>query len=193
MLLLRKPSSETLERFLSAQSKLDFTYSAIGATAATPPAGYVVDRTRIKLGQGGDTFAEARAAINSWSQFRLGWVEAWQPDTPIQAGQVVAVVARLFGFWWVNACRIIYVVDEQAPVRRYGFAYGTLPDHAMSGEERFLVESAEDGSVWYDILAFSRPDHVLSRLGYPIARKMQRRFARDSAAAMLGAVSLGVD
>ena len=33
-------------------------------------------------------------------------------------------------------CRVVYVVDE--PDRR-GFAYGTLPGHAESGEELFMV------------------------------------------------------
>ena len=46
------------------------------------------------------------------------------------------------------------------------------------------MEWQEDDSVWYDILAFSRPNHFLARLGYPIVRRLQRRFARDSAAAM---------
>jgi hypothetical protein len=101
----------------------------------------------------------------------------------------VAVVARLFGLCWVNACRVVYVVDEGGPVQRFGFAYGTLPDHAASGEERFLVEwDREGGGVWYDILAFSRPRHVLARLGYPWVRRVQRRFGRDSAAAMARAL-----
>jgi uncharacterized protein (UPF0548 family) len=41
-----------------------------------------------------------------------------------------------------------------------------------------------DDSVWYDILAFSRPQHVLARLGYPVVRRLQKKFARDSAAVM---------
>ena len=58
-----------------------------------------------------------------------------------------------------------------------------------SGEERFPVEwDNEDDGVWYDILAFSRPRHFLARLGYPYARKLQKRFARDSSAAILRAV-----
>jgi uncharacterized protein (UPF0548 family) len=77
MLLLRKPSVERLRGFLATQSKLDLTYSAVGATAAVPPAGYVVDRTRIKLGDGARTFAAAKAALGRWEHFRLGWVEAW--------------------------------------------------------------------------------------------------------------------
>jgi uncharacterized protein (UPF0548 family) len=189
MLLLQKPAPETIRAFLAAQARLDLTYSAVGATAAGPPAGYVVDRTRIKLGEGARMFAAAKAALERWEHFRLGWVEAWPPETPIKVGQVVAVVARLFGLWWLNACRIVYVVNEEGPVKRYGFAYGTLPEHAESGEERFTVEWHEDdNTVWDDILAFSGPQQLLARLGYPLVRRLQRRFARDSAAAMLRAV-----
>jgi uncharacterized protein (UPF0548 family) len=189
---LRKPPAERLRDFLAAQSLFDFTYSAVGATAAVPPAGYVVDHTRIKLGEGAGTFAAAQAALRRWEHFRLGWVEAWPSDSPIQAGRVVAVVARLFVLWWLNACRIVYVVDEQGPVQRFGFAYGTLPEHAESGEERFTVEwHAADDAVWYDILAFSRPHQLLARLGYPFTRRLQKRFARDSTAAMLRAVVEG--
>jgi uncharacterized protein (UPF0548 family) len=127
--------------------------------------------------------------LERWDHFRLGWVETWPPDTPIQVGQVVAVMARLFGLWWLNACRIVYVVDEQGPVKRLGIAYGTLPEHAESGEERFTVEwNGADDAVWYDILAFSRPQQRLARLGYRLARRLQKRFTRDSAAAMRRAV-----
>ena len=47
----------------------------------------------------------------------------------------------------------------------------------------------EENSVWYDILAFSRPNQFSARLGYPVVRRLQKRFGRDSAAAMLRAVS----
>ena len=77
------------------------------------------------------------------------------------------------------------VVDEPGPVRRFGFAYGTLPDHVESGEERFVVEWDEaSGEVWYDILAFSRLRHPLVRIGNPYVRRMQKRFGKESAAAM---------
>jgi hypothetical protein len=45
MLSVRKPSVETIRRFLAAQARLPFTCDAVGATAETPPAGYVVDET----------------------------------------------------------------------------------------------------------------------------------------------------
>lgn len=190
MLLLRKPSPAAVRDFLAGQIGLGFTYPAVGATASVPPAGYVVDHTRIKLGEGETAFRSARAALERWDEFDLGWVEAGPRDTPIRAGAVVAVTARVLGLWWLNACRVVYVVDDAEPVRRFGFAYGTLPGHAESGEERFLVEwDRADDSVWYDILAFSRPAHVLARLGYPLTRRVQKRFARGSAAAVLRAVS----
>ena len=101
----------------------------------------------------------------------------------------MAVVARAIGLWWLNACRIVYVVDEVEPIQRFGFAYGTLPDHAASGEERFMVEwDRADNSVWYDISSFSRPRHILARLGYPMFRHKQKQFGRDSASAMLRVV-----
>ena len=189
MLFLRRPTAEAIRAFLADQARLDLTYSAVGATGTTPPAGYVVDHTRIKLGEGEKVFAAAKAALERWEQFRLGWLEASPEDTPIKEGQVVAILARSIGLWWLNACRIVYVVDEDGPVQRFGFAYGTLPDHAGSGEERFLVEwDREDDSVWYDILAFSRPRHLLARLGYPWVRRVQKRFGRESAAVMRRAV-----
>ena len=189
MLFLPRPTAGTIQAFLAAQARHALTYSAVGATATNPPAGYVVDHTRSKIGAGEKVFTAANAALERWQQFRLGWLEATPEDTPIQEGQAVAILARSIGLWWLNACRIVAVVDEDGPVKRFGFAYGTLPDHAGSGEERFLVEwDREDDSVWYDILAFSRPRHFLARLGYPWVRRVQKRFGRESAAMMRRAV-----
>lgn len=158
----------------------------------TPPAGYVVDHTRSKLGEGEKVFAAAKAALEHWQQFRLGWLEATPQDTPIKEGQVVAILARSIGLWWLNACRIVAVVNEDGPVKRFGFAYGTLPDHAGSGAERFLVKwDREDDGVWYDIFAFSRPHHFLARLGYSVVRRTQKRFGRESAAVMRRAAAEG--
>jgi uncharacterized protein (UPF0548 family) len=186
VLSLRKPSAQKIAEFLAAQAKLELTYSAVGATRTTPPPGYVVDHTRIMLGQGQEVFHAARAALKRWEQFHLTWLEACPSTTPIKEGAVVAILARSLALWWLNACRIVYVVDEGD---KFGFAYGTLPDHMGTGEERFLIEwDRNDDSVWFDILAFSRPHRLLARLGYPWMRRMQKRFGRESAAAMKTAV-----
>ena len=184
MLLLRKPTPDTISRFLDEQRELNYSYELVGATAAKPPADYVLDHTRIQLGSGDEVFTAAKLALENWQQFRLGWFGAWPANTPIRQGEVVAIVARSIGLWWLNACRIVYLIDEELEAKKFGFAYGTLPDHAGSGEERFLIEMDQDESVWYDILAFSRPQHPLARIGYPFVRRIQKRFGRQSAGVM---------
>ncbi len=93
---------------------------------------------------------------------------------------------RHFGFWSLNACRIVYLIDEKdSPVRKFGFAYGTLTDHAECGEERFTIEwETANDTVWYDIVAFSRPRHWAAKVGYPLTRWWQKRFAQHSLRAM---------
>jgi len=180
MFLLRKPSDETIRQFISSQRERSFSYAEVGATREEEaPAGYNIDHNRAKLGEGVDTHKRAVAALKSWRQFDLGWVTIVPPNTPVEVGRTVAVEAHTFGFWSLSACRVVYVIDEE---KRFGFAYGTLPNHVECGEERFSIEWHEDGSVWYDIYAFSHPAHPLVKLGTPVARRLQRRFARDSLA-----------
>ena len=69
--------------------------------------------------------------------FNIPWVHLYWPIAPIQVGTEVAVSVHHFGFHSLNACRIVYVVDEDGTIKRLGFAYGTLWEHAESGEERF--------------------------------------------------------
>ena len=130
---LRKPSVESIRSFLTAQSKLPFSYSAVGATATTPPAGYVVDHTRIKLGEGEPVFHAAKAALERWEHFRLGWVETWPQDVPIKPGEVVAILGRAGGLWWLNSCRIVYVVDESGPITQFG---SDESDQSLRGPSR---------------------------------------------------------
>ncbi len=204
MFSLFKPTTATLRRVIAEQSSLDFTYPAVGATASllfplgegggegasitpnTLPEGYVVDRTRVELGKGSDVFARAKTALEHWKQFDLGWLEAYPSDTFLRKGETVVVVARAGGLWWTNAARIVYTIDDQSnESSRFGFAYGTLPGHVESGEERFLIEwNRATDLVLFDILAFSRPRHLLVRLNRRRARAMQKRFAAESAAAM---------
>lgn len=189
MFLHRQPSEAVVRKFIASQQDLPFSYAQVGATKNQPrdvPGGYAVDHNRIKLGAGGETYRRAGAALRSWHQFELGWVTIVPPGKPLQAGTTVAVRAKVFGFWTLNAARIVYVIDErEADKARFGFAYGTLPDHVERGEERFTVEWCADDSVWYDIYAFSRPKHPLARLAFPITRRLQQRFVRDSLAVML--------
>ena len=190
MLLFSAPSESRVERFLAENRASHFTYSEMGATAGLIPPLYTTDHNRVKLGNGSRTWTAAVEAIRSWQMFNLDWIRLYSPSTPIVPGENVAVLASYFNCYWLNACRIVYVVDENTPLKRFGFAYGTLEDHAESGEERFLVEWNRDtDEVWYDLLAFSRPNQFLSRIGYPFTRQAQKKFATGSKAAMVRAVS----
>ena len=87
MFLLRQPSAEVLRRFISAQSKLPFSYSEVGATQTDPPAGYTVDHNRIELGEGEETYIRAVAALQSWKHFDLGWVTIVPAGTVVEVGR----------------------------------------------------------------------------------------------------------
>ena len=206
MFTLREPSDHDITAFLLDQSNLPFSYAEVGATRldaagqSSAPAGYKVDHNRIQLGRGADVFQRAVDALQQWRQFELGWVAIAPRGVKIETGVTVAVKAWACGMWSLNACRVVYVVDEDEPlgqraevdegIRWFGFAYGTLPDHVERGEERFLIEwNPNDDTVSYDILAFSQPRHPLVKLGSPVARLMQRRFARDSLRVMKSATN----
>ena len=190
--MLRRPTPGVLRNDLAQQAALPFSYAAVGATANSPPADFKLDHARVRLGEGEQVYAAAVAALQRWEQFQIGWFDAWPRDTPLTVGEVVAVLGRIGGLWWLNACRIVYMVDETGPICRFGFAYGTLPGHVERGEERFLVElDRSDGSVWYDTLAFSRPRHILAHLGTPLVHRLQQRFREDSGSAMQRAVQSG--
>ncbi|HZS43565.1 MAG TPA: DUF1990 domain-containing protein [Blastocatellia bacterium] len=192
MFLLSKPTQEQIDSIIDRNRNAPFSYEPAGCTknGQTPVPGFVCDHNRVLLGHGSDTFAKAKLAIRNWKMFDFDWSHLCWPDVPIESGQVVAATFRHFGFWSLNLCRIVYVIDDKGTVERFGFAYGTLPEHVERGEEKFTVEwNHDDDSVWYDILAVSQPAHILARLGYPIARYMQRNFVKESKAAMIRAVS----
>jgi uncharacterized protein (UPF0548 family) len=188
MFRLRKPDADWLARFRTSHEHLPLSYAEVCCSRGPAPPGYFMDSYRVCLGCGADVFDRARQALRQWRMLRLGWVEPCWPDAPIQQGTLVGTLARVMGLWTVNCCRIVYVVDEEGPVARFGFAYGTLRGHAERGEERFLVEwHRGPDTVWYDLKAISKPGGWLTSLAYPLTRRLQRRFGRDSIQAMVEA------
>ena len=195
MFSLRKPAEPRVRAFIETQAECDYSYRPfVGSTRNDEcPAGYVVDRTRIRLGSGSNTYHMAKTAMLDWQHYGFDWLDLYRPDAMCAVGQDVAVVARAVGVWSTNVCRVVYVIDEAEPVRRSAFAYGTLPGHVETGEERFQIEWHPDDSVWFEILAFSRPKHVLVYLAYPYIRWIQKRFGRDATRTLLAAVTRGSD
>ena len=191
MFALLEPSERETEKYLVAQKDLPFSYREVGASKDEIPSGYPINHRRVRLGSGADDFARARKAIENWTVYRLKWTRLFPADAPVAVGETVCVVAGHGFCWSLNPCCIVYVLEESgAAIERYGFAFGTLPGHSEEGEERFTVEwHRADDSVWYELLSFARPHHILAKIGFPFVESLKRKFAEDSSRAMLEAAT----
>ncbi len=183
MFLYRRPLPRDIDAFIAASRDLPLSYAPTGL-ANGAPVGFTIDQHEVVIGHGDTAFRRAQLALETWRHFNLGWVELFPPGAPPRPGTVVAVLIRHLGFWSLNGCRVVY--EMGAAGDGVGFAYGTLTNHAESGEEVFRVSlSPQTGDVSYSIRAVSRPRARLAALGYPVVRALQARFRRDSSAAML--------
>ncbi len=168
-----------IQRFVDKQSHLAFTYPEVGSTrGGIVPRGYGTDRVIQEIGRGRECFNRCVALMKEWAEYGLNWIEVFPHGVELKPESVVAVVAFVLGIWSMNACRVIYVIDEES---RFGFGYGTLPDHAEIGEERFLIEwNKETDVVTYEILVFSNPSRWYYWLVFPLHRYAQNKFRRES-------------
>jgi uncharacterized protein (UPF0548 family) len=184
MFLAQRPSPLAIDRFLSDSQQRPLSYGPIGIVNGER-SNHDLDEAVVSIGRGPSDFERARAALMAWKQFNIGWVETFPECAPVAVGTVVAVLIRHLGFWSLNGCRVLYTVGGPDDAARFGFAYGTLTNHAESGEELFEVFiDPETDLVTYRICAASWPQAMLARLGYPFARLLQARFRRDSGTAM---------
>lgn len=150
--------------------------------------GFSHDESRSPLGFGRETFSAAKRAFAHWAMFDLGWVRVVNAIAPIADGQIVAVEVHALGLWSVNLSQIRETADTETA---FGFIYATTKEHIEEGEESFLIRlDPTTGEVSYKLEAISRPRHILARLGFPMARYFQHRFARDSHRRMRQAVNL---
>lgn len=148
------------------------TYTEVGATADRLPAGYRHVRMEELIGSGRARFERAAEAVMRYGMLRGAGLRVTATAEPAEPG--ADVLGRLGPF--VAPCRVVYVIDE--PDRR-GFAYGSLPGHAVLGEELFAVRyDPSDGGVYAQVVAFSRPATWWSRLGAPALRVIQRIVTR---------------
>lgn len=173
------------------QQDAPFSYDLVGATRHGVPVGWnSADRERV-IGHGEAVWTRARAALDRWTQFDLTWVYPHRDDVPLREGAVFAFSTRQLGVWTINACRIVYVVDETVDGQsRYGFAYGTLDGHMVRGEERFLLtwDHASD-EVRFRVNQFSQLAHPVVRVIAPVTRRIQARFNREAVDRMAAEVA----
>jgi uncharacterized protein (UPF0548 family) len=189
--LIRRPSAAEISRFLDDSHRLPLSYSPAGIVRHPSGVGRF-DEQVVTIGRGDGDFERARVALATWRHFDIGWVEAFPGQASIETGTVVAVLIRHLGFWSLNGARVLYRVDGTGGGKGFGFAYGTLTNHAESGEELFEVcIEPQSGDVVYRIRAVSWPQALVTRIGQPVVRRLQARFRRDSAAAMRRATARG--
>lgn len=195
-------------------SRLQFNFAPVGITGEDPSIsnecsrlrneGYAIDRTRVQVGSGRNTYRQACDAILNWRHFNLDWAYTNAPAIKRNAG--VVVCARSLFLWSLNPLRITDVQPDGRPSsasqrqarkhvrRRCAFAHTTLDGHQISGEERFTVEwRKDDDTVWYEVCTVSRPASLLSTLARPLLRFYQREFVAQSIETMKNAIKKSVE
>ncbi|GAA3370216.1 DUF1990 domain-containing protein [Streptomyces sannanensis] len=154
----------------------ELTYPDVGSTRKNHcPPGFRPLQVRVLLGHGPEVQRAAGNAVLTWRMHRAVGVTI-TADAPVAAPGVRVVVGLAAGPLRIEApCLVVWTVTEE---RRTGFAYGTLPGHPECGEESFVVETAADGGVRLTVTAFSRPAAWWARAAGPLARALQRAYAR---------------
>ncbi|WP_081788372.1 DUF1990 family protein [Candidatus Blastococcus massiliensis] len=149
-----------------------FTYDEVGGTgAAELPAGYHHATHTAVVGSGRADFERAATAVLDWGQQRGAGLRVRADGPAGRPGTVVVLTAGLPRLGYDIPCRVVWAAtdgDER------GFAYGTLPGHPESGEERFVVRLTPAGEVVYEIRVFFRLASPAARLAGPLSMVLQR-------------------
>ena len=185
MLSVTEPRSSTLDAILRDQRDRDLSYPEVGATRGTFPDGYRHARHAVELGAGDRAFLRGSDGLRRWQAHVRAGVVLRPPDAALQPEVTVVLTVPVVPVYVTVACRIVYVVEEPT---RFGFAYGTLPHHAIDGEEAFLVERDDAGMVRFRISAFTRPRGALMRAVGPVVQLLDERVVRRYLRALEGHV-----
>lgn len=160
---------EVLDQSKAADLKrAPLTYPREPVASSPPPDGYRVLR-RQRVLRTGDLAAAADSLLH-WKVHAGAGLHVAASSEEVRVGEVVVLTLGLGRMGMRAPCRVVEVIDE--PHRR-GFVYGTLPGHPESGEESFVIERHDDGTLVFTVEAVSRPASLLARLGGPVTRKVQ--------------------
>ncbi|WP_329454420.1 DUF1990 family protein [Streptomyces sp. NBC_01497] len=153
-----------------------FTYREVGATRLGPlPDGYHHLHHRTRIGRGRTVFDAAGSALTTWRLHRATGVRVRADVARARPGGTVELSLGVGPVAVSGRCEVVWTVYGRD---RTGFGYGTLAGHPERGEESFVVDLRDDGSVWFTVMAFSRADRWYTRAGGPFVRLLQRAYAR---------------
>jgi uncharacterized protein (UPF0548 family) len=155
-----------------------FTYPEVGATQhGRSPAGYRHVRVRLPLSAGprpGADLERVGELLLTWQVHAAARVRL-DTSAPVAAPGVRVDTRLGVGPLRLHEpCEVVWV--ERGP-RRVGFGYGTLPGHALVGEELFAVERDGAGRLWWVVELFSRPAPAWLRPLAPALGVVQRLYA----------------
>jgi uncharacterized protein (UPF0548 family) len=140
-------------------------------------------------------FRHAADAILRYDIFPPSRLARLLAREPVEVGDAVGARYHIApGLDLVFASRVVDVfdaVDVERNLQRAGFTYRTLAGHPELGEETFSVEKdLESGAVTVALRSWSRPGHLLTRIGWRIARRIQVGASRDALAHLEHAAQL---
>ncbi|KAI4325785.1 hypothetical protein MLD38_031152 [Melastoma candidum] len=192
-----RPSAQDQKICIERAGPLNYDAKYKGATANSTSTlkedkellndGFFTNHARVLVGSGLETFEKGKIALQNWRHFDLKWAFV-DSSTQIQNGVRFCVCAKEFIPWFVMPLEVVYVTEnrnKKKGIALYRFGSGTLRGHLLAGEERFSIELDENNQVWYEILSFSKPAHLLSFIGYPYVQWQQKLFASQSGNALL--------
>ncbi|KAI7838667.1 hypothetical protein COHA_007470 [Chlorella ohadii] len=168
------------------------SFNAPSLPAEVKGGGFMVTTNRKKIGEGKKVFDAAVKAVKSWQHLQLGWNCTTAPA--MQNGATICSATQTVVPWSVLPAQVVYCNESAAEFgpgnkgRRFAVGLCSLNGHQLAGEERFQVELHADGSVWYDIFLFSRPDTLLAWASLPVVKLQQIRYVNDGIAAVAKAV-----
>ncbi|CAM0148949.1 unnamed protein product [Urochloa decumbens] len=202
-LSLGRPTQEQQKSCLAAAGGFNYDEALHGATRpksavgsetsdkALVERGFFVNRSRVLIGSGADTFVRAKSALLSWRHLSLGWANV-ESDTPVKVGTRFCICYKEVIPWVMLPLQIAYVITDGdgkskggSSSSMFAFGSGTLQGHLLAGEERFSVQVDEEERVWYEVVSFSKPAHVLATLCYPYVQLRQKHFAYHSGQALI--------
>ncbi|HEY8294945.1 MAG TPA: DUF1990 domain-containing protein [Micrococcaceae bacterium] len=156
------------------------------------PVGYARVEHRVRVGRGAEAYGRLARGILGWGIQRGAGLTVTGADGG-EAGTMAAAsmqpggrVVCGFGLgrlrlpvpcevvWVEKPAAVVVLPDGQTRPQRCGFGYGTLPGHPASGEEAFIARIEADGSVHFEVLAFSKPSGLIYKLGGPVTALSQR-------------------
>eukprot|EP00882_Tetradesmus_deserticola_P001654 GHRQ01001781.1.p1 GENE.GHRQ01001781.1~~GHRQ01001781.1.p1 ORF type:complete len:256 (+),score=63.08 GHRQ01001781.1:64-831(+) len=193
-----KPTSAEMLDLMDEWTSRDCNHGFAGASVSAPelPAGvqnggFMITKTRKKVGSGRDVYNAAVGAVQSWAHLQLGWNCTTNPA--MKVGATICSATQTVVPWSVLPARVTYMNEgseqfEDGPGQRFALGMCSLSGHQLAGEERFAVDMHADGSVWYDVFLFSKPDTLLALVSLPVVKIMQIRYVNDSASAVAAAV-----